>query len=90
MAIFSKTATLTSSELSLKANNILNCLNSMVWRVNLDGDRDGLLIRFALKGVRFDSDALLFNRNMENKIKDFESKHKLFFDYLLITGINIY
>lgn len=55
----------------------------MVWRVNLDGDRDGLLIRFALKGVRFDSDALLFNRNMENKIKDFESKHKLFFDYLL-------
>ena len=24
-----------------------------------------------------------FNRNMENKIKDFESKHKLFFDYLL-------
>lgn len=52
----------------------------MVWRVNLDGDRDGLLIRFALKGVR---DALLFNRNMENKIKDFESKHKLFFDYLL-------
>lgn len=50
----------------------------MVWRVNLDGDRDGLLIRFALKGVRFDFDALLFNRNMENKIKDFESKHKLF------------
>lgn len=130
MATFSKTATLTSSELSLKANNILgvfrktidglnevisqaknqaevkhqeaeaalaeeeslmnvaeqnqlNCLNNMVWRVNLDGDRDGLLIRFALKGVRFDSDALLFNRNMENKIKDFESKHKLFFDYLL-------
>lgn len=31
----------------------------MVWRVNLDGDRDGLLIRFALKGVRFDSDAPL-------------------------------
>lgn len=26
----------------------------MVWKVNLDGDRDGLLIRFALKGVRFD------------------------------------
>lgn len=45
----------------------------MVWRVNLDGDRDGLLIRFALKGVRFDSDALLFNRNMENKIKDINS-----------------
>lgn len=136
MAIFSKTATLTSSELSLKANNILGVfrktidglnevisqaknqaevkhqeaeaalaeeeslmnvaeqnqailtkltelLNNMVWRVNLDGDRDGLLIRFALKGVRFDSDALLFNRSMENKIKDFESKHKLFFDYLL-------